>query len=61
MAKVYHVTLLLEVGDQAEEPENWDWFSVFAEIPLIRGFNIIEMTHRPYRSMEDDPIHHTLH
>ena len=61
MAKVYHVTLVLEVENYAEEPENWNWYGLLAEVPYIRGFSIIEFKRQPYSSMEDDPTHHTHH
>ena len=61
MAKVFHLTLMLEVMDDAPHPEEWDWPKIMIEIPEVQGFSINEIEERPYPSIEEDPTFHTQH
>lgn len=61
MAKVVHVTLMLELIDDQANPEHLDWFSILENMPEITGFSFIDSEIRPFPSMEDDPSNHTQH
>lgn len=61
MAKVYQVTLMLEVTDDTPHPEDWNWHPVVEQIVGLDGFSVVRMEQRPFLSMEDDPANHTTH
>jgi len=62
MAKVIHLTIMLELVNDAAEPEDWDcWPSILNLMPQVEGFSIINSVVRPYTCMEDDPVSHTQH
>lgn len=61
MAKVFHVTLALEVADDTAHPEDWDWLPVVQQIAGLDGFSVVNMEQRPFETMEEDPFHHTKH
>lgn len=62
MAKVVHLTLMLELADDADHPEDWDcWPTLLHHMPGVDGFSIINTVLRPFATMEDDPVSHTQH
>ena len=61
MAKVFHLTLMLEVGDNDPHPMELDWTELMLGLPEVRGFSIINPEQRPYSSMEEDPTTYTKH
>ena len=61
MAKVFHLTLVLEIAEEASHPKDWDWSEVMMSMPGVQGLGIVDAEQRPYRRIEDDPVHYTKH
>lgn len=61
MPKVFHITLMLEVEDDALDPDQWDWRPIVTHVPDLRGFSLLDVARRPFSCMEDDPSNHTHH
>lgn len=56
MAKVYHVTLALELDDDVPDPEKWDWSGLEGTIPGLTDIALLTSEEVPHAASLDEDL-----